>query len=60
MEDGNKAHFRPQVLGICGQLLEGLRGGPEKNRVQDVLISQGQGSQGLRDGEHEMKILGGE
>jgi len=57
MEDGNKAHLCSQVLGVFCQLLEGLRCGPKKDAVDDLLVSQGQRSEVSRESEDQMKIL---
>lgn len=60
MEDGNKTHLRSQVLGVFGQLLEGLGCGLEKHTVQGILVSQNQRPQAFWEGEHQVKILRGE
>ena len=59
MKQGRKSDLGTQVFGVPAELQEGLARRLEKKRVDHFLISQGDGPQGLRQREDDMKIADG-
>jgi hypothetical protein len=60
VQDGNETHFCSQVLGVLRYLFEGLRCSLEQDRVNHILVSQGQRSEAFREGEDHMEVSCGE
>jgi hypothetical protein len=58
MEHREPSDLRAQMLGVSRNRAQRLGGGPEQNVVEDLLVLQGNGSNGLRYREDDMKILG--
>ena len=57
VEHGQEADLGPEVLGIGGDLLQGLRGGAEEQAVDDPRVLQGDRAEGRREGEDDVKVL---
>ena len=60
VEDGQEADLGPEVLGIGGDLLQGLGGGPEEQAVDDAGVLQGDRAERRREGEDEVEVLDGQ
>jgi hypothetical protein len=52
-----EADLGAQVLGVSRDGAQGLGRSPEQNVIDDLLVLQGNGGDGLRYGEDDMKIL---
>jgi hypothetical protein len=52
-----EADLGAQVLGVSRDGAQGLGRSPEQNVIDDLLVLQGNGGDGLRHGEDDMKIL---
>ena len=50
VEDGQEADLGPEVLGIGGDSLQGLGGGPEEQAVDHARVLQGDRAEGRRAG----------
>ena len=57
VQDGQEADLGPEVLGVGGDLLQGLRGGPEQQVVDDPRVLQGDRPERRREGEDDMEVL---
>jgi hypothetical protein len=58
MEHSEESDLCAQMLGVSRNGAQGLGGGSEENVVDDLLVLQGNGGDGLRKSEDHMKILG--
>ena len=57
VKDGQEADLGPEVLGIGGDLLQGLGGGAEQEAVDHALVLQGDRAERRRKSKHHMKIF---
>ena len=58
VEDGDESDVCAEVLGIGSELFEGLGSGVEEDTVEGALVSQGEGSELLRQGEDDVEVRG--
>lgn len=56
VEDGEKADVGAEVLGFGCHLEERLRGGAEEDRIDDLLVPQGEGGDLGRHREDDMEV----
>ena len=57
---GQEADLGPEVLGIGGDLPQGLGGGPEQQAVDDAWVLQGDRVERRREGEDDVEVLDGQ
>jgi hypothetical protein len=60
VEDGLEADLGPEVCLGGGDLLQGLRDGPEQQAVDHPGVLQGDRGECRREGKDDMKVLDGE
>ena len=60
VEDGQEADLGPEVLGVGGDLLQGLGGGAEQQAVDHARVLQGDRAERRREGEDDVEILDGQ
>ena len=60
VEDGQEADLGPEVLGVGGDLLQGLGGGPEQQAVDHARVLQGDRAERRGQGEDEVEVLDGQ
>jgi hypothetical protein len=60
VQNGQDADLGTEVLGIGGDLQQGLRGGVEENSVDHPRILQSDGADQFRDREDHVEILDGQ
>ena len=59
VQHGHEAQLSAKVFGVGAYTQQGLRGGPEQEVVDHLLILQGQGRELARECEDDMVILDG-
>src|SRR5690606_34012210 len=57
VQHGEEADLGTQMLGICGDGAQGLGGGAEEKTVDERLVLIGNGGDGLRQREDDVKVL---
>jgi hypothetical protein len=60
VEDGEEAELRTEELRVGRRLEERLRGGTEEDRVDDLLVAQGELGDLGRQGEDDVEVGNGE
>src|SRR5277367_5446576 len=60
MKHGKEADFRAQMSGIAGNGEQGFGSGAEQQVVDDFLVVEGDGRDGLREREDQVAVLGGQ
>ena len=59
MQYGKEAGGHAEMLGIGGNRQEGLGGGVEENVVDEFAVGEGNGGDGLGQGEDDVEVVGG-
>ncbi len=57
VEHGQVADLGSEVARVCGNPAQGLSGRAEENVVDDTLVLESDGRDGVRDGENDMEVF---
>ena len=60
MQHGEEADFHAQTLGVAGDGQQSFGGGAEEDVIDDFFVVEGDGGDGLGEGEDHMEVLDGQ